>query len=59
MWQQADLERRGREYLGLAASNSTAQASLTDTIPMGGLAVDIKVMDIMSTTEGEMLCYRY
>lgn len=61
MWQRAEpqnIGKRRREYLGRAAHNSTQHASLTDVIPMGGLAPNINVFDIMETNSG-LLCYRY
>lgn len=58
IWQQADLPKRKKEYSGPAARNSTIRASLSDTIPLGDLAMDIEVADIVSTEEG-ILCYRY
>ena len=61
IWQRAEpqnIEKRRREYLGKAAHNSKQHASLTDVIPMGGLAPDINVSDIMDTDSGP-LCYRY
>ena len=58
LWQQADPQARLTDYGGQAAGNSSSQASLSDIIPVGGLAADIEVGDIMST-EGDVLCYIY
>lgn len=57
-WQQADPQQRLTEYLGRAAQNSTESASLEDVLPMGNLAPDVQVSEIMAT-ESELLCYRY
>jgi len=57
-WQQIDLAKRATEYMGKAATDSNDKASLEDSMPMGGLASDIKVLEIMST-ESDLLCYRY
>jgi tyrosinase len=57
-WQQFDLAKRGTEYIGKAATDSSEKASLEDSMPMGGLAADIKVLEVMST-ESDLLCYRY
>lgn len=55
-WQSQ--EGRAAKYVGSAAHDSQEQASLTDLIPMGGLAPDVRVQDIISTQAGE-LCYNY
>jgi len=57
-WQQFDLAKRTTEYIGKAATDSRDKASLEDSMPMGGLAADIKVLEVMST-ESDLLCYRY
>ena len=57
-WQQVNPQRRLKEYIGKAAYNSNDDASLRDTVPMGNLAPDIQVSEIMST-ESKLLCYRY
>ena len=57
-WQHADPQQRLTEYLGKAAQNSTESASLEDVLPMGNLAPDVQVSEIMAT-ESELLCYRY
>ncbi|SLM40374.1 Uncharacterised domain, di-copper centre [Lasallia pustulata] len=57
-WQQRDPQNRKWQYRGLAAHNFTDPASLTDVIPMGGLAPDIKVAEIIDT-ESDLLCYIY
>ncbi|MCJ1229643.1 hypothetical protein MMC12_006312 [Toensbergia leucococca] len=58
MWQQADLPYRLTDYAGRLLRNSTQRASLNDIIPMGGLAPDITIADMMETESG-LLCYRY
>ena len=40
------------------AMNSTERAAVTDVLPLGGLAPDFTVEEIMNT-EGTKLCYRY
>lgn len=45
-------------YTGKRRHNSTEDASLDNIIPMGGLAPDAKVGDIIGT-ENRLLCYRY
>lgn len=45
-------------YTGKKRHNSTENASLDDVIPMGGLAPDVRVGDIIRTENG-FLCYRY
>jgi len=57
-WQQIDLAKRATEYIGKAVTDSSDKASLEDSMPMGGLASDIKLLEIMST-ESDLLCYRY
>jgi tyrosinase len=46
------------EYTGKARSDSKDAASLSDVLPMGGLAPDIRASDVMNT-ESDFLCYRY
>jgi tyrosinase len=46
------------EYTGKARSDSEDAASLSDVLPMGGLAPDMHASDVMNT-ESELLCYRY
>ena len=57
-WQHIDLPTRGRQYLGRAETNVSRPALLQDILPMGGLAADIEVSEIMST-ESDILCYHY
>jgi len=57
-WQQIEPSTRFGMYKGKAAHGSKYEATLSDIIPMGGLAPDIKVSDILNTVSG-MLCYRY
>lgn len=58
IWQDVDSGKRGRMYTGKKRHNSTENASLDDVIPMGGLAPDVRVGDIIGTENG-FLCYRY
>ena len=53
-----DFGKRGKMYKGKTRHNSTEEASLNDVVPMGGLAPDVKVRDIIGT-ENELACYRY
>ena len=53
-----DFQKRSKEYSGKAAYNSTNNACLSDSVPMGGLAPDIIVSEIM-ITESRLLCYEY
>ena len=53
-----DSKSRSTMYRGKRRHNSTEDASLDDVVPMGGLAPDVKVRDIIGT-ETEFLCYRY
>lgn len=57
-WQTRDPEPRMWQYRGRAGNYSSETASLDDILPMGGLAPDIPVSDIIKT-EGDTLCYRY
>ena len=57
-WQRENQQQRLTEYLGNAAHNSTRSVLLEDTIPMGNLARDVQVSQVMNT-ESELLCYRY
>ena len=57
-WQRSDVQTRMTQYRGLAANNSTSKSSLADTVPMGGLAPDIKVSDIIRT-DTDLMCYGY
>jgi len=57
-WQHADLANRITFYEGRAGKDNNDSASLSDVIPMGGLAPDITVAEIMSTEAG-ILCYEY
>ena len=57
-WQQMDITKRSQEYNGLSEKDSSQQASLGDKLWMGGLAADIKVIDIMDT-RCDKLCYTY
>jgi tyrosinase len=57
-WQQRNPMLRLSEYTGKARSDSKDAASLSDVLPMGGLAPDIRASDVMNT-ESDFLCYRY
>lgn len=57
-WQQTNLTQRATEYVGKASSDSDDEATLDDIVPMGGLASDVKVLEIMST-KSDILCYTY
>lgn len=59
-WQQVDPKTRLEDYSGKAAYayESNSEASLKDSLPVGDLAPDVRVGNIMST-ESELLCYRY
>ena len=53
-----DLLTRRFSYEGSAGNHAATNASLEDIIPMGGIAPDIKVVDILDTESG-ILCYKY
>jgi tyrosinase len=55
-WQQR--HPNSNQYVGKANRNSTAIATLEDIIPMGGLAADIRVHEVINTQSG-LLCYKY
>lgn len=55
-WRQADLKARAVMFGGNNSDGS--KASLNDVLPMMGLAKDVKVKDVMSTTAGGF-CYGY
>ncbi|KAJ4254533.1 hypothetical protein NW762_010132 [Fusarium torreyae] len=60
-WQQANPKARLSDYSGETANLKNQQrgkAALKDLLLMGGLAKDVKVEDVMSTT-GSVLCYKY
>ncbi|CAD6580422.1 MAG: hypothetical protein ASARMPREDX12_009559 [Alectoria sarmentosa] len=58
-WQQADREKRLRDYSGRAVFNSTERAAgLEDLLFYGDLGPTVRVLDIMDTTTGP-LCYAY
>ena len=63
LWQQRRPRQRVKEYLGASGNSNSSlaedrNASLTDTLPMGGFFPEVQVADIMST-ESHLLCYRY
>ena len=45
-------------YTGEKRHNSTKNAALDDIMPMGGLAPDVRVGDMIGTENG-LLCYKY
>ncbi|KAF6230923.1 hypothetical protein HO173_010831 [Letharia columbiana] len=57
-WQQGDTQARLKDYSGKAAYTSSSEASLRDPLPLGYLAPDVRVEDIMNTESG-LVCYRY
>ncbi|KAH8777274.1 hypothetical protein BGZ57DRAFT_927509 [Hyaloscypha finlandica] len=57
-WQNRKSLERLSEYKGKAKSDSEDAASLSDVLPMGGFAHDMRVSDVMNT-ESDLLCYRY
>lgn len=58
-WQQADLEKRLKDYSGRAVFNSTERAAgLEDLLSYGDLGPHVKVSEIMDTMAGP-LCYAY
>lgn len=58
-WQQADASR-GLDYNGITKNRegTFGEASLDDKLPMGGLADDLSVREVMSTIDS-VLCYKY
>ncbi|KAJ4987077.1 monooxygenase [Stagonosporopsis vannaccii] len=60
-WQQQDPAKRSAEYSGSHlpwGGTEFVPASANDTLNMLGLADDVLVKDVLSTT-GPLLCYRY
>ncbi|KAL2217410.1 hypothetical protein M432DRAFT_516476, partial [Thermoascus aurantiacus ATCC 26904] len=58
-WQQIEPQEQLTEYSGEAAYvDDSKDATLDDLIPLGGLAPDVRVRDIIDTESG-LLCYRY
>jgi tyrosinase len=57
-WLQIAPTVRGSEYTGRHMVNSTGNATSTDRLFLGSLAVDVSVGDVMDT-QGKMLCYEY
>ena len=57
-WQQVDARIRVKEYSGKAAYTSRSEAGLEDPLPLGELAGDVRVKDMMDTESGR-LCYKY
>ncbi|KAF2161255.1 hypothetical protein M409DRAFT_59258 [Zasmidium cellare ATCC 36951] len=57
IWQQKSAKNR-QAYSGPASSRSNATASLTDVLPLRGLARDPLVEEIIDTEKG-LLCYKY
>lgn len=58
LWQLRAPNTQLWDYGGKPSPKSTGVATLDDILPMGGLAPDIQVREIMET-EGNILCYRY
>ncbi|KAK1625228.1 monooxygenase [Colletotrichum phormii] len=62
LWQQADLTSRALDFSGQrnlpSGEADTRPASLNDTLPTLGLAVDIPIQQVMSTTT-DLLYYKY
>ena len=58
MWQKAQPVVKQTEDSGKAAQNSVHLALASDVLPMGGLAANVHVFEIMNTRTG-LLCYRY
>ncbi|TID18549.1 Guanine nucleotide-binding protein alpha-2 subunit [Venturia nashicola] len=63
LWQMQDPGTRLKQFHGPAEDfrNTTikhSQASKSDILPMGSIAEDMKVEDVMDT-QGEYLCYEY
>ena len=52
------MQARLEDYSGKAAYTSSSDASLKDPLPLGDLAPDVRVEDMMNT-ESELFCYRY
>ena len=57
-WQQIDPQARLKDYAGQAAYTSNTEAELKDPLPLGDLAPDVRVEDMMNTASG-YICYRY
>lgn len=57
-WQQVDPRARLEDYSGKAAYTTNPDAGLRNSLPMGDLASDVRVEDMMNTESG-LLCYRY
>lgn len=53
-WQQTNLAQRATKYIGKAVTHASNEASPEESMPTGGLASDIKVLEIRST-ESELL----
>ena len=57
-WQQVDPRARMEDYSGKAAYTSSSEASLGDPLPLGDLAADVQVEEIMDT-KSKLVCYGY
>lgn len=57
-WQQVDAQARLDDYSGKAAYTANSDAGLRDPLPLGDLAPDVRVEDVMDTESG-FVCYRY
>jgi tyrosinase len=58
IWQHRDPGARLMAYSGHNQRHSMEMAKLSDKIKMQGWALEVEVIEVMST-EGDMLCYRY
>jgi tyrosinase len=63
LWQQEDPEARYTDYSGIKTQDQfdgtiPPPSSIDDVLPMLGLADDLTVKDVMSTTVGPF-CYSY
>lgn len=56
LWQMRDKANRVHDYDG--EGDNGKNVTLSDVLPLAGLAEDVTVVDIMDTERGEM-CYRY
>ena len=57
-WQQINPAQRLNAYNGNANNNTNAAAALTNSLDVGGLSRNAKVVDAMDITGGQ-LCYGY
>ncbi|PWY87089.1 Di-copper centre-containing protein, partial [Aspergillus sclerotioniger CBS 115572] len=57
-WQLVGTDRR-KQYNGIARSESTEEARLTDRLEFGGIVMESPRVEDVMDTEGGVLCYRY